>query len=81
MPSIDVVIELSAEQCLAHYRATITLAGGVQHVYARSRDGRRVVFPAQALRRIVGRDGVHGLYRLTFTADGKFESLVALSAR
>ncbi|WP_136064805.1 DUF2835 family protein [Modicisalibacter radicis] len=75
MPSIDVVIELSAEQCLAHY------AGGAQHVYARSRDGRRVVFPAQALRRIVGRDGVHGLYRLTFTADGKFESLVALRAR
>jgi len=76
-----VVIGLTAEQYLAHYRATITLAGGVQHVYARSRDGRRVVFPAQALRRIVGRDGVHGLYRLTFTADGKFESLVALSAR
>lgn len=75
MPSIDVVIELSAEQCLAHY------AVGTQHVYARSRDGRRVVFPARALRRIVGPDGVHGLYRLTFTSEGKFESLVALSSR
>ena len=81
MPSIDVVIELSAEQCLAHYRATITLADGAQHVYARSRDGRGVAFPARALRRIVGRDGVHGLYRLTFTHEGKFESLVALATQ
>nr|WP_298522810.1 DUF2835 family protein [uncultured Halomonas sp.] len=75
MPSIDVLIDLSAEQCLAHY------AGGAQHVYAYSQDGRRVIFPAQALRRIVGRDGVHGLYRLSFTSDGRFESLVALSSR
>ena len=73
MPSIDVIIELSAAQCRAHY------AGSVDHVYARSVDGRRVLLPAQALRRVVTRDGVHGVYRLCYDATGRFESLQRLS--
>ncbi|MFG6158768.1 DUF2835 domain-containing protein [Halomonas sp. 1390] len=66
MPSIDVVIELSYEACLAHY------TGQVAQVQTRSLDGRRVVFPAEALRRVVTRDGVHGRFRLTFTEAGRF---------
>lgn len=66
MPSIDVVIELSYEACLAHYE------GRVGQVHTRSLDGRWVVFPAEALRRVVTRDGVHGLYRLTFSDAGRF---------
>ena len=34
-----------------------------------------MLLPAQALRRVVTRDGVHGIYRLTYGADGRFESL------
>ncbi|WP_280548981.1 MULTISPECIES: DUF2835 domain-containing protein [unclassified Halomonas] len=66
MPSIDVVIELSHDACLAHY------AGRVPNVQTRSLDGRLVVFPAEALRRVVTRDGVHGRFRLTFTEMGRF---------
>lgn len=73
MPSIDVIIDLSMAQCHAHY------AGTVDHIYARSVDGRRVMLPAQALRRVVTRDGVHGIYRLTYDANGRFESLQRLS--
>jgi hypothetical protein len=73
MPIIDVIIDLSAAQCQAHY------AGSVDHVYARSVDGRRVLLPAQALRRVVTRDGVHGVYRLSYDATGRFESLQRLS--
>ncbi|MES1928375.1 hypothetical protein SADO_03930 [Salinisphaera dokdonensis CL-ES53] len=69
MPCIDLIIELSAAQCHAHY------AGSVEQIHARSVDGRRVLLPAQALRRVVTRDGVHGIYRLTYGADGRFESL------
>ncbi|MBO9470391.1 DUF2835 domain-containing protein [Endozoicomonas sp. G2_2] len=69
MPSIDVVIELSAAQCQAHY------AGAIDHVYARSVDGRRVLLPAHALRKVVMRDGVHGIYRLAYDAGGRFQSL------
>lgn len=72
MPSIDVVINLTREECLAHYE------GWAQKVHTRSLDGRRVVFPASALRQIIGRDGVDGIYRLTYSESGKFESIVAL---
>lgn len=66
MPSIDVVIELSHDACLAHF------AGRVANVETRSLDGHRVVFPAEALRRVVTRDGVKGYFRLTFTETGCF---------
>ncbi len=72
MPTIDVVIHLTQEECLAHYE------GWAKNVHTRSLDGRRVIFPATALRRIVGRDGVNGVYRLTYSNSGKFESIVAL---
>lgn len=69
MPSIDVVIELSYEACLAHYE------GRVGQVHTRSLDGRRVVFPAEALRRVVTRDGVHGTFRLTFSDTGRLRAI------
>jgi hypothetical protein len=72
MPSIDVVIELSADACLSHYE------GFAERVYTWSLDGRRVVFPAQALRQVVSPDGVHGVFRLRFSASGQFESIERL---
>ncbi|MCC5883220.1 MAG: DUF2835 domain-containing protein [Halomonas sp.] len=72
MPSIDVVIQLSAKACLAHYE------GRVGQVLAHSLDGRRVVFPAEALRRVVTRDGVHGTFRLSFSAEGRFQTIERL---
>lgn len=69
MPSIDVVIELSHDACLAHYE------GRVGQVKTRSLDGRRVMFPAEVLRRVVTRSGVHGIFRLTFCSAGHFESI------
>ncbi|MCE8014127.1 DUF2835 domain-containing protein [Halomonas daqingensis] len=72
MPSIDVVIELSAEACLAHYE------GRVGQVLVQSLDGRRVVFPAEALRRVVTLNGVHGTFRLSFSPEGRFRSIVRL---
>ena len=72
MPTIDVVIELSAEACLAHYE------GRVGQVHTHSLDGRRVIFPAEALRRVVTREGVHGVFRLRFSPEGRFESIQRL---
>ncbi|WP_224417265.1 MULTISPECIES: DUF2835 family protein [unclassified Modicisalibacter] len=75
VPSIDIVLELTAEQCLAHYQ------GAAQWVHAHSVTGRKVAFPARALRRIVGPDGVHGIYRLRFSEEGRFEALIPLRTR
>jgi len=72
MPSVDVIIELSAEACLSHYE------GRAEQVYTRSLDGLRVVFPATALRRVVTPDGVHGIFRLRFSPAGQFETIERL---
>ncbi|WP_346795848.1 DUF2835 family protein [Halomonas sp. Bachu 37] len=72
MPSIDVVIELTYAECLSHYEGRVGL------VRTRSLDGRRVVFPAEAIRRVVTRDGVHGIYRLSFSQEGRFMSIQPL---
>ncbi len=70
MPSIDVILNLTQRECLAHYE------GRYNNVRARSLDGRWVVFPAEALRRVVDQDGVHGVFRLIFTEEGRFSRIV-----
>ena len=72
MPSLEITLDLSREQCLAHYQ------GQAQQVYARSLDGRRVVFPASALVRVMTRDGVRGCFRLEFSPQGRLLGLVRL---
>ncbi|MCL5425355.1 DUF2835 family protein [Halomonas sp. NPDC076908] len=75
MPTIDVVIELTYDECLAHYE------GRIANVRTRSVDGRWVIFPAEAIRRIVSRDGVRGIYRLNFSEQGRFISITPLPRR
>lgn len=75
MQTIDVVINLNYDECLAHYE------GRIVNVRTRSVDGRWVVFPAEAIRRVVSRDGVHGIYRLSFSEQGRFISIDPLIGR
>ena len=75
MPSIDIVLHLTHDECLAHYE------GRFGNVRTRSLDGRRVVFPAEAIRRVVSRDGVNGVFRLEFSDEGKFISITSLGRR
>ncbi|WP_458524979.1 DUF2835 family protein [Onishia taeanensis] len=72
MPCVDIWLSLTREQCLEYYQ------GQVQQVYARAMDGRRVAFPAKALHKVVGNDGVEGYYRLSFSGEGRFESLMRI---
>ena len=66
-------LSLSRKQCLDYYQ------GQVQQVYAQALDGRRVAFPASALSRVVGKHGVEGYYRLSFSNEGRFESLTSIA--
>ncbi|WP_188639994.1 DUF2835 family protein [Vreelandella lutescens] len=75
MHSIDVILHLSVTECLAYYE------GHYDNVRTRSVDGRWVVFPAQALHRVVGQEGVHGVFRITFTDQGRFHNIVPLNRR
>lgn len=69
LPSIDIVLNLSAEQCRAHY------AGAADSIRTHTLDGRSVVLPSRVLHHIIGRDGVKGTYRVTFDDRGRFISI------
>ncbi|REC94813.1 uncharacterized protein DUF2835 [Kushneria indalinina DSM 14324] len=72
VPSIDIALNISAEQCRAHY------AGAADSIRTRTLDGRSVVLPSRVLHHIIGRDGVRGTYRVTFDDNGRFVSIRAL---
>lgn len=72
MPSVDIKLDLSAEQCRAHY------AGAVDSIRTRTLDGRSVMLPSRVLHHIIKPDGVHGIYRVTFDDGGRFLSIRAL---
>ncbi|WP_245977581.1 DUF2835 family protein [Kushneria sinocarnis] len=74
MPTIDIVLNLSAQQCRSYY------AGAAEHIHTHSPDGRKVLLPARALHRIVGPSGVQGVYRMTYDDNGRFVSLERIGA-
>lgn len=53
-------LSIPPEACLRYYQ------GEVRDVLARSEDGRRVRFPAAALRQHIRRDGVQGRFELEY---------------
>lgn len=69
VPSIDIALNLSAEQCRAHY------AGAADSIRTRTLDGRSVVLPSRVLHHIIGRAGVRGTYRVNFDDNGRFISI------
>jgi hypothetical protein len=69
MPSLLIELHISSDEMLRYYR------GEAQVVYAVATDGQSVQFPAPVLQRHLTKDGVHGCFRLIFTADHKFMRL------
>ncbi len=70
--SIRFRLAISAEEYLAYYR------GSAQVVVARSDDGRVVRFPASAIREFVTRDGIFGLFEITFDENNKLIGIQSL---
>lgn len=62
-------LAISPDEYLAFYE------GAAREVVARAEDGRRVRFPAGALQRFVGHQGIHGFFELEFDADRKLLGL------
>lgn len=73
MALVEVELRIGADDYLQHYRAP----GAV--VLARSRDGRRVQFPANILQRFVDHSGVHGVFAIEFDAAGKLVGIRRLA--
>jgi hypothetical protein len=62
-------LDFSADEIMAYYR------GAARQVSVLASDGRRIQFPADALRRHVTASGVHGLFELRFGADRRLLGL------
>lgn len=69
MRSLHLRLSLSPQECLALYSS----AG--QNVKTNTVDGRSVVFPTRVLRTLVRHNGIQGLFRLNYSASGKFISI------
>ncbi len=52
--------------------------GSAREVVARAENGQMVRFPARVLRGEVTHAGVHGRFRLSFDADGRFTAITRL---
>lgn len=62
-------LHISADEYLRYYQ------GQASAVFVVDQHGQRLRFPASALRRHVGHNGVHGTYRLTTDKDHKLVAL------
>ncbi len=69
MPSVYLRLNLSKEECLSLYTRSIPW------VTARSIDGRNVQFPSRILKTLVQHQGIQGLFRFTYSDEGKFVSI------
>lgn len=72
MQHITVDLIIDQEEWLKIYR------GETNIVYAVSRDGRSIQFPANILSKYVTHTGIHGSFVISFDDSGKFQSIVRL---
>lgn len=72
MKDIVVSLHISRDDYLSFYQ------GQVQTVVATATDGRVVRFPAGILKHVVGHEGIHGIFRITFDSNNKFSSITRL---
>lgn len=73
MSRIIVDLTISADEYIKHYR----VPGAI--VVTRSRDGRRVQFPASILQRFVTHSGIRGSFEIEFDDQGKFTAVQRLA--
>lgn len=73
MQTIEVSLNIPADEYLALYQ------GQVKNVYAKSIDGRSVMFPARILQPYVLHSGIQGRFRITFDVNGRYQTIDRVS--
>ena len=74
MPSVDIALQIGADEFATRYRVPNAV------VVATAADGRRVRFPASALQRFISHSGVAGRFRIHFDDSGKLQRVERLAA-
>ncbi|MFT5716549.1 MAG: hypothetical protein ACI9T7_000726 [Oleiphilaceae bacterium] len=72
MKKIIIDILITRDEWMKIYRGETNL------VYARSRDGRSIQFPASILSKYTTYNGIEGSFVINFTDAGKFQSITKL---
>jgi len=72
MDHVIVDLRISKDEWLKIYRGQTNL------VYAKTRDGRSIQFPANILSRYTTHDGIYGSFAIYFDAAGKFQNIIQL---
>lgn len=72
MQEIIIDIVIPRDEWLKLYR------GETNTVFAKSRDGRSIQFPANILTKYITQNGVEGSFVITFNDGGKFQSIIKL---
>lgn len=75
MPKIHVSLAIASEELLRWY------AGGAQDIAAQTIDGRSVRFPAEVVRPFVTHQGVFGLFEISFSAAGQFQTIQRIDSK
>ncbi len=70
MPSLIVDLNITRDEWLKIYR------GVTQLVYAKTRDGRSIQFPANILHKYTSHTGVQGSFVIQFDEHGKFQGIL-----
>ena len=72
MKSVIVDLFIGADEYLKYYQYPGAM------VYATSRDGKSIQFPANIIQRYVTHTGIHGSFSIVYDDTGKFKSIDAL---
>ncbi|MGK0500001.1 MAG: hypothetical protein ACJAYG_001646 [Oceanicoccus sp.] len=72
MQTLIVDLTITADEYLKYYQSRSTV------VVCRSRDGRRVHFPAEILQPFVSHAGVSGSFSIAFDDAGKFKKIIKM---
>ncbi len=71
--SLRFQLALSSEKYLAYYK------GKANSIQARSVDNKSIRFPANAIRKILTREGIYGLFEIQFDENNKLINIERIS--
>ncbi len=72
MPKVIVSLAISEKEILKYYK------GSAKFILAQTQQGQTVRFPINVVRQFVTTDGIQGRFAISYSKEGKFESIEKL---
>ena len=72
MTELTFILHITPEQYQAYYK------GSAKTIAVTTEDGLSLKFPANALQKFVGHDGIHGRFKIRFDQNNKLQDIMRL---